>query len=730
MKFFTLKHFYQQFLAFILIIIAITGINLSASAQSKLPYKDNSLPADARVKDLIARLTLEEKISLLGYQSKAVPRLGIPAYNWWNEGLHGVARAGEATVFPQAIAMSATFNDSLVTAVSSVISTEARAKYNIGAAKNRHLQYMGLTFWTPNINIFRDPRWGRGQETYGEDPFLTAHIGNAFVKGMQGNDPNNLKTSATAKHFAAHSGPEATRDYFNSVVDEKDLRETYLYAFHALVNGGVESVMTAYNRINGVPNSVNKVLVTDILRKEWGFKGHVVTDCGALDDVFLTHKTIPNAVEAAAAAIKAGIDLDCSTVLQNDVLKAVQQKLLTEKEINEALAHVLRTEVRLGFFNDLSASPYYSYGADSIHNARHVALARKVAQQSMVLLKNNNSILPLKQADYSSIMVLGPNAAAFDPMVGNYHGVSSKVVNFVEGITAAADPATRVEYDLGCDYKDTTHFGGIWAAGNADITIAVIGLSPVLEGEAGDAFLSESGGDKKDLSLPASEIAFMKALRKGIKTKPIIAVITAGSDVDVSAIEPYADAIIFAWYPGEQGGNALADIVFGKVSPSGHLPITFYNKISDLPPYQSYSMAGRTYRYHNGPVQYPFGFGLSYTSFNYQMQAAPAKQYKPKDTISVSVKVKNSGPMDGDEVVQAYIKYPEMDRMPIKELKSFKKVYVTRGGEQTITLKIPVSELQKWDISKHNWKLYPGDYRLILGSNSADEKLVSSFKVE
>jgi beta-glucosidase len=702
--------------------------SLPVMAQKTVIYKDASQSIKSRTKDLISKLTLEEKVSLLGYRSKAVPRLGIPAYNWWNEGLHGVARAGEATIFPQAIGMAATFNESLVDSVSNVISTEARAKYNVSTAMDRHLQYMGLTFWTPNINIFRDPRWGRGQETYGEDPFLTAHIGSAFVKGMQGTNPHYLKASATAKHFAAHSGPEATRDSFDAIVDEKDMRETYLYAFHALVNSGVESVMTAYNSINGVPNSVNKNLVTDILRNEWGFKGHVVTDCGALDDVFLAHKTIPTATETAAAAIKAGIDLDCSSIFQNDIVKAVQQKLLTEKEVDVALAHLLKTQFKLGFFDDAAASPFKTYGADSIHNAQHIALARKVAQQSMVLLKNDNNILPFKPGQYSSFMVLGPNAAALDAMIGSYHGVSSKVVNFVEGITAAVDPATRVEYDLGCDYRDTTHFGGIWGAGNADVTIAVIGLSPVLEGEAGDAFLAESGGDKKNLSLPASEIAFMKALRKGVK-KPIIAVITAGSDVDVSAIAPYADAIVFAWYPGEQGGNALADIVFGKISPSGHLPLTFYNSVNDLPKYESYSIKGRTYRYFNGPVQYPFGFGLSYTTFSYEAVSALPKQYTAKDSISITVKVKNTGNMDADEVVQAYIKYPNLDRMPIKELKGFKRVTVSKGNEQLVTIKIPVKELQKWDLQKHNWKLYPGDYKLILGSNSADEKLTADFKI-
>ncbi len=520
-------------------------------AQNTPLYKDATQPLDARVKDLVSRLTLEEKVSLLGYNSQAVPRLGIPAYNWWNEGLHGVARAGEATIFPQAIGMAATFNDELLKQVSTVISTEARAKYNMAIQKDRHLQYMGLTFWTPNINIFRDPRWGRGQETYGEDPYLTATMGSAFVKGLQGDDPHYLKTSATAKHFAVHSGPEATRDRFNAIVDEKDFRETYLYAFHALVNSGVESVMSAYNRVNGVPNSINKTLLTDILRNEWGFKGHVVTDCGALDDVFQTHKTLPGPVETAAAAIKAGVNLDCSTILQNDVIKAINQKLITEKEVDQRLFELLRTEFKLGFYDDPNNIPYHTYGEDSVHNASHVALTRKVAQQSMVLLKNNNNLLPLNKADYPSMMILGPNATSFDAMVGNYHGVSNKVINFVEGITGAVDPSTRIEYDLGADYIDTTHFGGTWAAGNCSVTIAVIGLSPVLEGEAGDAFLSKSGGDKKDLSLPASEIAFMKRLRNDVK-KPIIAVITAGSDIDVSAIEPYADAIVLHGIPANR----------------------------------------------------------------------------------------------------------------------------------------------------------------------------------
>jgi beta-glucosidase len=698
-----------------------------ASAQQNILYKDSKQPINLRVKDLVSRLTLEEKISLLGYNSKAVPRLDIPAYNWWNEALHGVARAGEATIFPQAIGMAATFNDDLLKQVSTVISTEARAKYNLAIAQDRHLQYMGLTFWTPNINIFRDPRWGRGQETYGEDPFLTSRMGGAFVKGLQGNDLRYLKASATAKHYAVHSGPEAGRHEFNAIIDEKDLRETYLYAFKHLVDGGVESVMCAYNRVNGEPCCTSNTLLSNILVKEWGFKGHVVTDCGALDDIYLRHKAMPDAVHVAAAAIKAGVDLDCSTLLQSEVMKAVKMGLLKVGDIDKALSAILRTEFKLGFYDDRTLNPYHTYGADSVHNAPHIDLARKVAQQSMVMLKNEGNVLPLSKSKYSSIMVVGPNATSYDAMIGNYHG-TSKIINFVEGITAAVGPATRVEYDLGADNRDTTHFGGIWAAGNADVTVAVLGLSPVNEGEEGDAFLAPGGGDRLDISLPASHIAYLKKLRKEVK-KPIIAVITAGSDVDIEAIAPYADAVILAWYPGEQGGNALADILFGDVSPSGHLPVTFYKSLSNLPDYKDYNMKGRTYRYYNGPVQYPFGFGMSYTQFGYQVNNTFKNTYKTVDTITVSVNIKNTGSFNGDEVIQAYIQYPQINRMPLKELKAFKRVSVNKGGEQTATISIPVKELQKWDLKTNKWKVYPGNYKLILGSNSQDEKVNLKFTI-
>ncbi|HJW17364.1 MAG TPA: glycoside hydrolase family 3 N-terminal domain-containing protein [Flavisolibacter sp.] len=710
-------------------LLLLLTVNAARAQQIVLPFRNVALPLDARVSDLLSRITPEEKISLLGFRSQPVERLGIPAYNWWNEALHGVARAGRATVFPQAIGLAASFNEDMVYQVANVISTEARAKYNLAVAQDRRLQYMGLTFWSPNINIFRDPRWGRGQETYGEDPYLTATMGTAFVKGLQGQDQNHLKTAACAKHFAVHSGPEASRHSFNAIVDEKDLRETYLFAFKKLVDAGVASVMCAYNRVNGEPCCTGQTLLQNILRKEWGFKGQTVTDCWALEDIYARHKALPGSVEVAAAAIKAGVSLDCSNLLQDDVMKALQQNLLSQKEVDSALAISLGLQMRLGFFDDASASPYKTYGADSVSNAYHTALAKTMAAQSMVLLKNDRQVLPLDKKKCSSIMVVGPTAASLDALLGNYHGVSDKAVNFVEGITAAVDPGTRVEYDQGCDFTDTAHFGGTWAASNADVTIAVIGLTPVYEGEEGDAFLAPGGGDKKNISLPASQIAYMKTLRKA-HNKPIIAVITAGSEVDVSAIAPYADAIIYAWYPGEQGGAALADMLFGKVSPSGRLPVTFYSSLDDLPAYDNYSMQGRTYRYFTGKVQYPFGFGLSYTTFDYNWQQPLKTKYSAKDSIVVSLNITNTGLMDGDELVQVYVEYPKMKGMPLKELKAFKKITIAKNTTTNTRLAIPVSELQKWDDATHSWKLYKGNYSIKIGKNAMDHYLERSFQIK
>ena len=713
-----------------LLMAALLIGSLPVFAQQRPLFRDATQSMTARVNDLLKQLSDSEKVSLLGYQSQPVDRLSIPAYNWWNEALHGVARAGEATMFPQAIGMAATFDNQRLQQAGGIISTEARAKYNLSAGVGRPQQYMGLTFWSPNINIFGDPRWGRGQETYGEDPYLTATMGVAFISGIQGSGSPYLKATACAKHFAVHSGPESGRHTFDAIVDEKDLRETYLYAFKRLVDAHVESIMCAYNRVNGEPCCSGPTLLHRILREEWKFKGHVVTDCGALDDIFARHKVLDGPVATAAAAIKAGVNLDCSSVLQQDALKAVAQGLLTRADLDSALAPLLRTQMKLGFFDDKTRSPYRSYGVDSIHNATHIVLARTLAQESMVLLKNERSVLPLTAGRYRSLMITGPNAYSFDALSGNYHGVSSHMVSFVEGITSAAGAATRIEYDQGSDYKDTVHFGGTWAAGNADLTIAVIGLTAVMEGEEGDAFLAPHGGDRVDLSLPAAHIAYIKALRKSIRDKPLVVVVTAGSAVDLGSIEPYADAIILAWYPGEQGGNALADVLFGKVSPSGHLPLTFYRSFADLPSYTDYGMKGRTYRYYDGPVQYPFGYGLSYTSFKYTWEKKPGSSYTVKDSIDLSVLVNNTGQMKGDAVVQVYIEYPSADRMPLRELKAFRRVGVDRAKATAARMKIPVSDLQKWDLASGGWKLYPGTYKIVAGSHSRDEQLSASFTVK
>ena len=717
---FTLKFLYTFIVAFLILP--------SAFSQNQPLYRQANAPLDTRVNALLKALTLAEKISLLGNNSPAIDRLNIPNYNWWNEGLHGVARAGEATIFPQAIGMAAAFNDDLLKEVATAVSTEARAKYNMSVKMNRHLWYMGLSFWSPNINIFRDPRWGRGQETYGEDPFLTSKMGTAYVTGLQGTNPRYLKTSACAKHYAVHSGPEASRHSFNAIVGEKDLRETYLYSFKKLIEAGVESVMCAYNRVNGEPCCAGPNLLQNILRTELGFKGHIVTDCGALDDILTGHKIVNTREELAAAAVKAGVNLECGGVLQSEVMNAITKGLINETDVNNALAGTLRTQMKLGFYDDNKLNPYSKYGAESVHNKYHVALSRRMSQQSLVLLKNDG-ILPLQKDKYPAILVTGANAASVEAMVGNYHGLSGDIVTVAEGIAKMAGPATAVQYDQGCDNYDTTRFGGIWASQNSDLTIAVIGLTPLVEGEEGDAFLSPSGGDKANLDLPRPHVLLIKKLREASK-KPLIVVVTAGSNVDIAAIEPYADAIILAWYPGEQGGNALADIIFGKVSPSGRLPVTFYKLLSDLPDYSNYSMKGRTYRYFNGAVQYPFGFGLSYSSFQYDWAKKPKAQYSSADKIDISVAIKNTGSMQAAEVVQAYIEYPDLEGMPLKELKAFKKVSIQKGKFTTVSLSIPISELQKWDEATNSWKLYKGNYSISLGKNSVDNFLKQSFTIQ
>ena len=697
-------------------------------SMAKSIFRNASLPIEQRVDDLLAKLTVDEKISLLGYNSKAIERLGIPAYNWWNEALHGVGRAGKATVFPQAIALAATFNDHLLLNIADAISTEARAKHNEAVKRNSRLQYMGLTFWSPNINIFRDPRWGRGQETYGEDPFLTATMGTAFVKGLQGNDPNYLKAAACAKHLAVHSGPEALRHSFDARVSEKDLRETYLYAFKRLVDAKVEAVMCAYNRVNGAPCCINNHLINDILRGEWNFKGHMVSDCWALDDIYKGHKVLATPEEVAAAAIKAGINVDCSELIQTHAKTALDKGLLTVGDIDKALRPSLTTLFKLGLFNLNDLHPFAQLNSGDVHTPAHVNLAKEAALQSIVLLKNDHNLLPLKKSAIKSLMVIGPNASNLHALMGNYNGVSGNMVSFVEGITEEAGPSISVQYELGSDYSDTARFGGLWAAGFADVTIACLGLTPAQEGEEHDAFLSKTGGDKADLSIPLAHIKLLQQLRAN--KKPLILVLNAGSAIDIEALKPYADAILLTWYPGEQGGTALAEILFGKRSPSGRLPVTFYKSLDDLPAYENYSLQGRTYRYFKGDVSYPFGFGLSYTTFNYAWVQKPLAVYSGSDSIKLSLTVQNTGTADGDEVVQAYIQYPVQNNGLNRELKAFKRVGIN-AGEKTITqLSIAFQDLEKWNENKNSWEILKGEYSIYIGPDSKTDLLKATFLVK
>lgn len=686
----------------------------------------NAQQAELKVNELLSKLSIEEKISLLGYKNNGVKSQQIPVYNWWNEALHGVARAGKATVFPQAIGMAASFNPALVQQVADAISTEARAKYNLNKDKNPGEQYMGLSFWSPNINIYRDPRWGRGQETYGEDPYLTSQIGIAFVRGLQGNFSNELKTSACAKHFAVHSGPEALRHSFNAIVDEKDLRETYLYAFQKLVENNVEAVMCAYNRVNGEPCCTGNTLLQNILRKEYGFKGHVVTDCWALEDIRSGHKIETDGAIIAAAAIKAGVNLDCSTHLQSELMNAYKRKLVTEEDINRALKGILITQAKLGLLDTKGLTRYDTYGEDSLANTYHQNLAREMARESMVLIKNEK-VLPLDINQLKSLMVLGPRASNDEVLLGNYHGVSSHAVTFTAGITAALPGHIRIEYDQGCDDKDTLHFGGIWAAGNAEISIVVIGNSPVYEGEDGDAFLSKNGGDGKEMKLPRSHEILVRELKKSHPNKKIILVITGGSAYDLSEVEPYADAIILAWYAGEQGGNALADLLFGKYAPSGKLPISYVQDIGSLPAFDNYSMVNRTYRYYSNKLKYPFGYGLSYGTLNYSWVKPPKRI---QDSLVFEIQLNNYSNLQSADVAQVYIQYPKAERMPIKELKAFQKVILGANGTKQIRFSIPLNELYKWDLQKSNWKLFEGDYQIEIGSSSEDIHLSAKISLD
>lgn len=700
----------KTFYTFLLIGFSVSFI---CSAQNE-PYLDPSKPIDVRVNDLISRLTLEQKVSQMMYASPAIPQLKIPAYNWWNEALHGVARSGVATIFPQAIGLGATFDEDLLFRVSSAISDEARAMYNASVAKGYYQHYGGLTFWTPNINIFRDPRWGRGQETYGEDPFLTATMGVAFVKGLQGNDPNYLKVAACAKHFAVHSGPEKIRHEFNAVASPKDLRETYLPAFKALVGAKVEAVMCAYNRTNGEPCCANNFLLTEVLHKEWNFQGHVVSDCWAIADFYNGHKTVATQAEAAALAVKSGVSLNCGDEYPA-LIEAVKKNLITEKEIDHALAILLRTRIRLGLLDPKEKNPFNSISTDVINSDANRQLAKETALKSIVMLKNNG-VLPLKN-NLSKYLITGPNAASVEALIGNYYGVNPKLVTILEGIAGALQPGSQMEYRPGTllDAENTNPID--WTSSmskNCDATFVVLGINGLIEGEEGESIASKHFGDRLDYNLPTNQIEFLQKLRKG-NTRPIVVIITGGSPMNLAEVHELADAVLLAWYPGEEGGNAVADIVFGKTSPSGRLPITFPKSFSQLPPYEDYSMNGRTYRFMKEEPLYPFGFGLSYAKFTYSNIKLSNSSINKNQSVDVEVTVTNAGNSESQEVAQLYVTDLQAStRTPLYALKGIKRLNLKPGASEAVKFTI-TPQMLTLITDKGESAIEPGDFRISIG---------------
>jgi len=872
----------------------VPGAGPAVPATADPPYLDPGLDFETRATDLVSRMNTEEKVSQLLHDAPAIPRLGVPAYNWWNECLHGVARAGVATVFPQAIGLAASFDTTLLSQVAAAIGDEGRAKHHEYARRGQRGIYKGLTFWSPNINIFRDPRWGRGQETYGEDPYLTARLGVEFVKGLQGDDPKYYKVVATAKHFAVHSGPEPDRHRFDAKVDDRDLYETYLPAFRALVQEGkVASLMGAYNRVNGQSASASQRLLLDVLRRDWGFDGYVVSDCGAIDDIHRNHKIVATPEEAAALAVRKGCDLECGTVYRS-LGAALGQGLLSERDVDVAVRRLMRARLKLGMFDPPERVPYARTPFGVNDSPAHDRLARRMAQSSVVLLKNTG-VLPLRK-ELKAIAVVGPNADSLAALLGNYFGTPSRPVTALAGIRNAVGPGTRVLYARGADLVEgradpraaeaidsaylrpgdgssqrglrgeyfkspdlqgdpaltrvdsqvsfrwdrgaptdelvgrgemaaadalgpdgysirwtgqlvppasgsydlvvagddgfrlfvdgrlvidewsehrVTHarsavvdlvaqrahdlkleyFEGIrdaevrlgWrlpgskapfeaaldAARAADVVVFVGGLSAEVEGEEMPVpYPGFAGGDRTDIALPASQEKLLEALHA--TGKPVVLVLMTGSALAVGWARDHLPAILVAWYPGQQGGNALADVLFGDVSPAGRLPVTFYRSVDQLPPFADYAMAGRTYRYFRGEPLFPFGHGLGYTHFEYSALDVGKPVPGAHEDLTVSVKVRNAGEREGDEVVQLYVRDIESRLpMPIRQLRGFERLSLERGEERRVTFRLtPAADFAYYDAARESYAVEPGEFAIEVGASSRDIRLSRRIRVE
>ena len=673
--------------------------------------------AEEAARELVGKMTLEEKASQLRYQAPAIPRLHIPAYNWWNEALHGVARGGTATVFPQAIGMAASFNTQLMEQAADVISTEGRAKYHAYSEEGDRDIYQGLTFWSPNVNIFRDPRWGRGHETYGEDPYLAAEMGKAFVRGLQG-EGKYLKTAACAKHFAVHSGPEKLRHEFDARVSQKDLYETYLPAFEALVKeADVEAVMGAYNRTNGEPCCGSQTLLRKILRGEWGFSGHVVSDCWAIKDFHENHRVTTTATQSAAMALKAGCDVNCG-VTYLYLLKAYEDGLVTEEEITEAAVHLFTTRFLLGLFAE---TEWDGIGYEVVDCKEHQLKNEEMARESCVLLKNDG-ILPLNRDAVKTIGVVGPNADSRLALIGNYHGTASEYITVLEGIRREAGEDIRILYSEGChlwrDRVEGLAFANdriseaVITARHSDVVILCLGLDETLEGEEGDV------GDKSDLNLPKSQQELLKAVAE--TGKPVILCMLAGSAIDLTYADGHVNAILQAWYPGARGGKAVAELLFGKASPCGKLPVTFYKNSEDLPPFENYSMKNRTYRYMETEPLYPFGYGLTYGDLSVT-KAVMAEPLSENGTV-LTVEIKNEGKRTVKEVVQVYVKnLDSQDAVPNFSLCAFQKVECGPGERKTLSLSI---NSQSFTVVKEDGSRAADGtrFQLFVGTSQPDER--------
>ena len=690
-------------------------IELTQNPQKEQEYRKQAA-------DLVEQMTLEEKTGQTLFEAPAIPHLGIRSYNWWNEALHGVARAGVATVFPQAIGLAATFDEDFLERIGDAISTEGRAKYNMQQKYQDAGRYKGLTFWTPNVNIFRDPRWGRGHETFGEDPYLTSRMAVRLIHGIQGHHELYLKAAACAKHFAVHSGPEDLRHEFNAEISLQDLYETYLPAFYACVHEGkVEAIMGAYNRVNGEPCCGSSYLLKEVLRNKWHFSGHVVSDCWAIKDFYQGHLVTSGPLESVSLAMNNGCDLNCGNLFHY-LTQAVEEGMVQESRLDEAVTNLLTTRMKLGVMEEKDPTPFADFSYDMVDSDDMKALNLQAAEKCAVLLKNDG-ILPLNLSSLHTIGVIGPNADNRKALIGNYEGTASEYVTILEGIREAVGKQARIMYSEGCHlFKEiiprSDRRSEVRAVCDAsDVIICCLGLDAGLEGEEGDQGNEFASGDKPNLNLPGSQSEILKiACESG---KPVIVVLLSGSALAIGEAEKHASAILAGWYPGAQGGRAIANLIFGKKNPEGRLPITFYHTTEELPDFTDYSMKGRTYRYMKQDALFPFGYGLSYTTFQYSDLSVSDSCLSEKG-ITVKGHLSNIGAFDGAETIQVYIK-SDLSDTPNAQLKGLKKCFLKSGESIEFSIFLPLTSFGLCNEQGEKYVL-SASYQIYVGGHQQDHR--------